>query len=270
MLSSEQKEFWKENGFIHLSNVLPKQYLTELINAVDFLVDKYEVLESNKPFQIGLDRKFVVAEGAIFKDLIDCKYTFPYILEIMGPCIQLCMSHALTRPAGNSFEGFVHTDGGQSMQSISLNSESNPLQVKIQYFLTNVDVEFSGNFIYKSGSHKIAFPVYDKNRHEKTKNMEQLLAKAGDVAIFTNALWHGAIKNVSKIDRKSLIFGYNQMFLRPYDYDTASKDLLATCTKRQRRLLGDVGTLKPQAHYYAPQDQVVVMEGVDDILNTYE
>ena len=100
--------------------------------------------------------------------------------------------------------------------------------------------------------------------------MEQLLAKAGDVAIFTNALWHGAIKNVSKIDRKSLIFGYNQMFLRPYDYDTASKDLLATCTKRQRRLLGDVGTLKPQAHYYAPQDQVVVMEGVDDILNTYE
>jgi ectoine hydroxylase len=267
LLTKKQKSFWSRNGYLHLQGILPKEYVAELLKAIDALHKKYEVIDSDKPFQIGLDRKFIVADDPTFKDLIDCKYSFPYILEIMGPCIQLCMSHALIRPAKNDFEGFVHTDGGQSMQSVYIDTKGKPLQIKIQYFLTDVNLKFSGNFIYKPGSHKIPFPVYDKDRHQKTNNMRQLLAKAGDVAIFTNALWHGATKNVSNKDRRSLIYGYNQMFLRPYDYHVAPENLLKTCTKRQRRLLGDLGTPKPQAHYYAPQDQVTIMEGVDDILD---
>lgn len=93
LLTRKQKSFWDKNGYLHLQGILPKEYVAKLLKSIDVLQKKYEVIDSDKPFQIGLDRKFIVADDSIFKDMIDCKYSFPYILEIMGPCIQLCMSH---------------------------------------------------------------------------------------------------------------------------------------------------------------------------------
>lgn len=270
MLSEEQKMSWRDNGYLHIKNVLPPQYIEDLKGALEELSRKYGCGDLDAQFQIGLDKKFIVKEGDIFRDLIDCRYTFPYIVELMGPCIQLSMSHALIRPAGNDFEGFVHTDGGPSMQSVCLTEDSKPLQVKIQYFLTDVEAELSGNFIFKPGSHKIPFPAYGVDYLEEKKKMNQLVVKAGDVAIFPSSLWHGAIKNTSKNDRKSLIYGYSQIFLRPYDYNFAEEELLAKCDLRKRRLLGDMGVDKPQAHYYPPCDQVAVMEGVQDAIKEYE
>lgn len=265
MLTKEQKTFFEENGYLHIQNVIDLDHRQELLEAMDFLSKKYSETDSKKEFQIGLDKKFIVAEHKAFRDLIDHESSFGYILDIMGPCIQLCMSHALIRPAGNEFKGIIHSDGGQSMQSVQLKEGSRPLQMKIQYFLTDVGTEYAGNFIFKPGSHKIPFPQYTEKPNQ-AKDMKQLLVKAGDVAMFTNALWHGATRNDSGNDRKSVIYGYSQMFLRPYDYHIVPKEFLDMCTKRQKRLLGDVGIDKPQAHYYAPNNQLSVMEGVEDML----
>lgn len=269
MLTEAQRRSWGENGYLHVPGAVPSENVAELLRAIDRLQEKYSATDSEKQFHIGLDRKFVVAEGPVFRDLMDSPYGFPHVLEIMGPCIQLSMSHALVRPAGNAFEGFVHTDGGQAMQSIRLAAGSRPLQVKVQYFLTDVDGEYCGNFLYKKGSHATPFPVYGGDGRKIMGGMEQLRVKAGDIAIFASGLWHGATRNESVFDRKSLIYGYNQMCMRPYDYAAAPQELLAACTGRQRRLLGDMGTSRPQAHYYAPKDHVAVMEGVTDLMQNY-
>jgi hypothetical protein len=259
MLSAKEEVLWKKKGYLHIQNAIPSDLVQTLIGEVDNLRHGYS--QTKGLFDIGFDKKFIIAESDIFRYMMDCEHTFPIILHLMGPCLQLSMSQALIRPAGNSFEGFVHTDGGQAMQSVQISRNSKPLQIKIQYFLTDTDRIDSGNFLFKPGSHKIRFPFYEKKELESIK-MSQLKAKSGDAVIFSNELWHGATKNKSNKDRKSIIFGYSQMFIRPYDYSSVSESLLNKCTLRQRRLLGDVGSSAPQAHFYAPNDQIIIMEGV--------
>ena len=88
----------------------------------------------------------------------------------------------------------------------------------------------------------------------------QLKVKAGDAAIFSHSIWHGAAPNRSTRRRKSLIFCYSQMFCRPFDFVAPSAELLERCAPRQRRLLGDLGgEWKPGSYFYAPEDQVEVM-----------
>lgn len=264
-LTQVQKDQWDQNGFLLLEKTLTSDQISKFTSALDSLYSAKRTIIDQKPFNLGLDWKFIINEDDTFIELIDLPATFGYVLDILGPCIQLCMSHALTRPAKSPFQGFIHTDGGQAMQRIVPILGSLPLQIKIQYFLTDVLMEHSGNFTVVPGSHRDPFPINDPNRTEISAKTQQILARAGDAAVFVNSLWHGVTSNDSDTERKSIIFGYNQLFLRPYDYHIASQELLRKCTPRQRRLLGDVGTTVPQAYYYAPMDQVTVMENISSL-----
>ncbi len=272
MLNIEQRGQWNRDGYLVLKNVLSPDEITRFKTALERLYDAKRSFIESKPFSLGLDWKFVVNEDEVFIGLMDHPATFGIILDVLGPCIQLCMSHALTRPAEKEeFKGFIHTDGGEGMQSVHVTDFSRPLQIKIQYFLTDLKDKDSGNFSLVPGSHHRPFPTENIDRDAIYSQTKQVIVEAGDAAIFVNSLWHGVGINTSAFERKSLIYGYNQLFLRPYDYSSAPKDLLEKCTPRQRRLLGDMGTDKPQAYYYAPQDQVVIMEKMDvDSLRAYE
>jgi ectoine hydroxylase-related dioxygenase (phytanoyl-CoA dioxygenase family) len=86
-----------------------------------------------------------------------------------------------------------------------------------------------------------------------------LMGKAGDCILFPHSLWHGPGPNLSGRARKTLLYNYCQLFMRPYDYETvaAVKD---RCTPRQRRLLGDLGyDFRPGSYTYVPEDQLAVI-----------
>jgi ectoine hydroxylase-related dioxygenase (phytanoyl-CoA dioxygenase family) len=87
--------------------------------------------------------------------------------------------------------------------------------------------------------------------------------RAGDALLFTHALWHGAAGNNSERPRKTLIYGYIQRFLKPYDYEKACPQVLSMCTPRQRLLLGDLGGWHWRAgcHYYEGPEYLPTMLG---------
>ena len=61
---------------------------------------------------------------------------------------------------------------------------------------------------------------------------------------------------------KNIQYGYNQSFFRNYDYDPIPPEVMAVCTPRQRRLLGDMGPGgKPSLHFYPPRDHLKLMLG---------
>ena len=67
-------------------------------------------------------------------------------------------------------------------------------------------------------------------------------------------------QNRSKRVRKTLIYCYSQMCFRPFDCKDHSVEVLETCSPRQRRLLGDLGTdWRPGAYFYGPKDQAEVL-----------
>ncbi len=111
------------------------------------------------------------------------------------------------------------------------------------------------------GSHLRPFPEdADALPTPRTPGAVQLTGKAGDCYLFPHSLWHGPTSNRSGRARKTLLYNYCQMFVRWYDFELTS-EVKERCTPRQRRLLGDLGSdFRPGSYFYAPVDQVEVIQ----------
>ena len=208
--------------------------------------------------------------------LLDHAVTFPLVLDLLGPYITLGLSEATRKTSSNhtaAHTGFIHTDGGHSLSRMWVDKKSRPLLVKTHYFLTDCSAPDMGNFAVVPGSHHRT--PYWKPGDDTTPaeaDAVPVLMKAGDCVMcdcvmWAHPLWHGAVPNHSAVIRKTVTFGYTQMFIRPLA-EPPSERLLSRCTLRQRRLLGDLGpggtdqTWRPQfGYFYAPADYADVMLG---------
>lgn len=215
-----------------------------------------------------MDALGVLHEGQVFIDLIDHPAMFGVVLDILGPYIQFGLATATSHPPSPTFKGFLHVDGGPAMQRIRVSETSWPLQVKILWFLTDCSNPDMGNIVFVPGSHLRPFPEeggqdeFGELPAATTPGTHQVLAKAGDAMIFTHSLWHGGAANLSTVTRKNIQYGYNQMFFRNFDYDPIPPEVLAACTPRQRRLLGDHGPgAQPSEHFYPKRDHYKLMMG---------
>ena len=267
VLTDEQKHQWKKDGYFVLEGVLSSEEIKDLTTTIDQMYAEHLQQSDVKP-DAGLNQLNIIEEDDIFVELIDHPVAFPVILELMGPYIQLSMSQGMIRPPNPEAKGLshaLHADGGQAMRQMRVSESSLPLQIKIQYFLTDLSTLDHGNFTVVPGSHNIPFPEEQLSVSESPHNSDavQLCVKAGDAAVFTHALWHGAAANRFDRSRKTLIYCYNHHCFRAYDYEKASPELLARCTPRQRRLLGDIEEWYPGSYFYSPPDQVQVITGLD-------
>jgi ectoine hydroxylase-related dioxygenase (phytanoyl-CoA dioxygenase family) len=256
-LTTEQQSAWTSDGYLVLKGVLSPNRVRTLKREIDRLHRRVSRHSDGKK---GMDVRNILPESQVFIDLIDPKETFGLVLDLVGPYIQLSMAQALVRTPDRKGSGYVHADGGQAMTRIRVTETSLPLQIKLQYFLTDVRGKDRGNFALFPGSQLRPFPNGGGRISPDTPGVVQLEAKAGDVAIFPHALWHGVAPNRGNRARKSLIYCYSQMCFRPFDFDEHSDKTLDRCTPRQRRLLGDLGAdWRPGAYFYGPKDQVKVM-----------
>ena len=260
-LTVEQKQQWAIDGYILLKGVLSVEETVSLRRDVDRLHRKFVLNKADADRKSGLDRRNILPDGDAFIRLIDHPGAFGVILELMGPYIQLSMAEAVVRPPNPGYMGFIHTDGGQALRHIRVTETSWPLQLKIQYFLTDVKKPDCGNFTIFPGSHLRPYPEGDAPITAHTPGAVQLCAAAGDAAVFSHALWHGVSSNLSKRSRKTLIYCYSQQCFRTFDFNGHSGEVLAKCTPRQRRLLGDLGRdWRPGAYFYSPEDQVEIID----------
>ena len=273
-LNDEQRHSWVTNGYIHLEQILAPDEVAFLIRQVDELRQKpgYETADIMGHFHPVEHARNLDPEGFLnrrnlleyhdeFIALIDRSPVFDYIVDIMGPYIAYSMSQAIVRHTDPDYLGYTHTDGGEALRMIRVSESSKPLAVKVLYLLTDVLEPDSGNFTVFPGSHMRPFPPPDKpSITPYSPGSAQLMGKAGDCIIFTHSLWHGPARNLSGKTRKTLLYNYSQMCMRSYDFETVPA-LIERCTPRQRRLLGDLGyEFRPGSYFYAPPDQVDVIE----------
>ena len=275
-LTDEQRRQWAVDGYIHLEHALDPQEVSLYCGLIDSLRSQagwepvpglpfghYAWVERNATaddLDSFMDRRDLLGYAQPFRDLIDRPNVFDPILELMGPNIVLSMSQAIVRASTTEFPGFIHTDGGQALRQIRVTETSRPLAVKALYLLTDVEGTDSGNFTVFPGSHLRQIPFdNDAAPTPHTPGAVQLGGKAGDCYLFSHALWHGPAPNHSGKGRKTLLYNYAQMFLKPYDFPTIA-GAMQSCTPRQRRLLGDLGH-DPRLgdYFYVPEDQEDVM-----------
>jgi hypothetical protein len=258
-LTAEQKRQWATDGYVLLEGVLGKDEVRGISRVVDRLYRQHAPPDKKTRIKKTLDRRNVLGDDDLFIEFMDHPATFDLVLDVLGPNIQLSMAEMVVRQPDPRFKGFIHTDGGQAMKRIRVTETSWPLQIKIQYFLTNVNGPDRGNFTLFPGSHLRPFP--EEPVTVDTPGAVQVNAKAGDAAIFAHSLWHGAAPNRSQRARKTLIYCYSQMCFRPFDFQQPAPEVIEKCTPRQRRLLGDLGKdWRPGAYFYAPEDQEEMMQ----------
>ena len=260
MLTDKQKRQWAIDGYLVLEGLLTSTEVGEITRLVDGLYRKNVARNPAADPKKGLDHRNALEDCEPLIDMIDNPRVHGLVLDLMGPYIQLSMAQVLVRPPNPDFAGYIHTDGGEALRRIRVTETSLPLQLKIQYFLTDVDRPNAGNFTLFPGSHLRPYPKDDGEVSVHAPGVVQVRVKAGDAAVFAHSIWHGVAPNRSKRRRKSLIFCYSQMCFRPLDFVAPSAALLERCTPRQGRLLGDLGDAwKPGSYFYAPKDQVDVV-----------
>ena len=157
ILTKDQRKQWKTEGYLVLKGALsPKevQGLTATVDEMDAEFRKGENVTADSLF----DKRNVMEDNDIFVDLMDHPVTLPIVRELIGDYIQLSMSEVIIRPPNPKDQGYLHTDGGQAMRSIRVSRSSSPLQIKIHYFLTDIESPESGNFTVVPGSHNRTFP----------------------------------------------------------------------------------------------------------------
>lgn len=261
-LTDDQRRQWAADGYFILKQALTPAEIRKYSREMDKLHQRYVLGNKDADPAKGMDRRNVIEDSFAFVELIDHPAIFGIVLDLLGPYIQLSMAEAVVRPPNPEFKGYIHTDGGPAMQRIRVTETSRPLQLKIQYFLTDVPKPNSGNFTVVPGSHLRPYPEQGLPAGPDSPGTVQLCADAGDAVFFIHSIWHGPARTRSKRTRKTLIYCYSQMCFRPFDYKEASPALWERCTPRQRRLLGDLGAdWRPGAYFYSPKDQVEVMQG---------
>jgi hypothetical protein len=273
-LSEAQRIKWATDGYICLEPVFDADEVAFFSNRIDQLrhLPGYEPTDLPRGHygrveqcadldpDAFMDRRDLLTYDQAFIDLIDRPGVFDLVVDIMGPYLAFSMSQAIVRASTNEFPGYTHTDGGEGLRRIRVTETSRPIAMKVLYLLTDVDAPDCGNFTVFPGSHLRPYPEDETGLpHPHAPGAVQLTGKAGDCFLFQHSLWHGPAPNHSGHGRKTLLYNYCQMFVRPYDYQV-TPDVLERCTPRQRRLLGDLGyDFRPGSYIYVPTDQLEVI-----------
>ncbi|WP_431953309.1 phytanoyl-CoA dioxygenase family protein [Nocardia lijiangensis] len=268
LLSKSELYDWNTFGYLHLPGALPQSEVRALYRALMDVHTRFTESAGwdsdwEDVFDAGNDRDLSIANAvshcAEIGSLLDHPPVFGKILGLMGPYIQVLGSEAFFRyPHEDSLVDF-HTDQGPSLRQAAPAAEKE-IQLKVQFFLTDLTVPDRGNFTVAPGSHRRDFP--GKIAYACVNNPVQILAQAGDVVIFPLSLGHGVAPNRSSTTRVSVVLRYGQIFCRPVDYWKTPTVLHDQLTPRQRRLLGDLGARqRPGDVYGAIPDQLTLVYG---------
>ena len=262
-LSKSMRQQWQEQGYLHLKNVIPRDEVVGYLEAADEVIERHEADNPELREKGGYPISYVLFQTTGMDPLMDHPNLFGIVLDLMGPYLSIMGSEIYVRYPGGKMPGW-HTDAGRSLALVRVAPDSLPLNFKVQFFLTDIPEENRANFYLVPGSHRRPVPEGGIGRKETPPGAIQLIAEAGDCAIFPNNLWHAVSPNESDVVRRSFTFRYGQMWCRPFDYEKCPEDVLARMTPRRRRLMGDMGENYTATDYFKPKDQIdVIMDGLD-------
>lgn len=242
-LTQEQKDAFERNGFFAIPQALSaaevEQYLAVVDRADATLAEHFK--GTRNPGE-PLELRNAVTFAPELLALLTHPAAFPLILDLMGPAITLTTSHMFIRPPSppNTARSHKQIDwhrDGPNPRPVGVHGIEPWLYTKIGYFLTDTTIPDAGALRVVPGSHRYggAAPSVD---HEPNGAIEVKL-KPGDAVIFENRVLHAVGPNYSAVSRKNLYYGYCWQYLRPIDFCTQDKALLAQADEFQRQLLGD-------------------------------
>ena len=262
VLSSEQKQFVDNNGYLLIKNALPPDVVAEIDAAVDEVYAKQEEagnLEANGK----LNLRNCITHHEAFLQLLDWHRSFPYACGVLNWNIQMITSHLIVLPSKEEPPDDVktkiglHRDGGTSYREMQ---EPHPrILLKIAYAVSDQSDPASGATVLVPGSNRLTgMPARDPETGW-ARGAISMNVNAGDAFLFEQRTYHGIGHNWSGLPRKTIFMGYAYRWVKPMDYIMMPDDLVGRCNPIQKQLLGVVDDAMS---FYIPQDKDVPLKSV--------
>lgn len=230
-----------EQGFVLLPGILDARQLAELRQAIDALrpqhwdysglLDHYKCVFNRDPLWLPyLDLPGVIelAEAALGSDC-----------------------HIIGQTAWRSHPGFIgaelHLDYLVMELPPALLADPHfqlPMQIcTAQLYLDDIDAELCPTRVIP-GSHRAGRQPTPGEHDWQGRPLEPVLCRAGDVLFLRSELWHAGSRNLSPTRSRYLLqvhYGRRMVAQKfsPYLEWRFNPAVLAACTTRQRRLLGE-------------------------------
>lgn len=230
-----------QQGFALLPQVLDAAQIAELRTAIDALqpqhwdytglVDHYKCVFNRDPLWLPyLDLPGVIelAEAALGADC-----------------------HVIGQTAWRCHPGFIgaelHLDYlAMQLPSSLLDDPTFELPMQIctaQLYLSDIDEDLCPTMVIP-GSHRAGRPPAEGEQEWRGQAAQALLCNAGDVLFLRSELWHAGSRNRTRERSRYLLqvhYGRRMVAQKfsPYLQWRFNPEVLAACTPRQRRLLGD-------------------------------
>jgi ectoine hydroxylase-related dioxygenase (phytanoyl-CoA dioxygenase family) len=261
-MTEDEKYLFDLNGYLVVKGALNADEVAACNTAIDHYSDRIKdqsgpstaggskTLSGARPTSyldgvMALDRPWRDA----FRSLLTHANVIPHLTEILGPGFRLDHNASVLLMR-------------KGAEGLTLHGSSGPGFDPTQYYifrdgqmhngLTVVAWQFAdvgpgdGGLCVIPGSHKSNLPCPPKMRlcDEHAEFVKQVVCKAGDVVIFTEALTHGTIPWSSDGERRSLLLRYapgNLAYAKNY-YPAWPDDVLEGLTDEQR------GVFEPPYH----------------------
>lgn len=256
LLSEEDFKRWNDDGYLHIKGALPSAEVVKLRDGIMQLERRFASLPAAERQQFlglsGNDRDINIKQAVSFTSMLDPLTDHPgvfgRVLGLMGPYLQVAGTEVFLRYPHSERLLRLHTDGGPAFRRFFPRPDSPVLQLKVQFFLTDLSEPDSGNLTVVPGSHVVPLP--DNGQDDAPGQRHQILAAPGDAVIFPWSLWHSVGPNRSERVRVSAIIRYAQLWCRPQDYDELDDAVFERLTTPRRRLLFGRMSAEPENFDY--------------------
>lgn len=217
LLESDQLEFFEQNGYLLLRNVLDQSTVEALRERSDRLVD------SGDPFFRTTDEEFDGLRNLLFLDpiflkLVDLQAVLLPVIQILGFNIHLSslhLSYIRSRDQMQPWRGDWHTDifGFED----DLRGNSVRVGLKCAFALTEHEKLDSGVTILMPGTHRVRGSIVLDRHDPAPPGAIHLKMNAGDCLVFENRVRHSRGHNTSGYTRKCILVGYTFKWIMPLD-----------------------------------------------------
>lgn len=213
-MTEEERYLFDLRGYLVVENAIAPSDLA-VMNA---WIDMQEAMDSTGRGQHRAGN--LLTWGPEFRALLDNKRVLPYLIELLGDGLRLDHEYAIFSEAGGN--GLVLHGGGTPFDPAQYyhcrdGRMFNGLTVA-SYALADIPPG-AGGLAVIPGSHKAGFACPASFRHFDKPGatvhpvIQQVPLKAGDCAVFTEALTHGTFPWKADHQRRSLFFKYSPRHL---------------------------------------------------------
>ncbi|MDO3626789.1 phytanoyl-CoA dioxygenase family protein [Mucilaginibacter sp. BT774] len=209
-ITTEQRRFFNEHGFIHFENFISPEAVKELTDASHEV--QQQLIESNTykingvPLKYGIDLDgkkliqrfaFINQQHEVFERLADDK-RFRILLNLVGPEARLgieekdgmVFNHYVSGPESRFTKMGWHTDG---LRDIFHGQKLNPM-LNVGIHLSNLKPKNGGLRIIPGTHKQNMLQLLFRKRYfvdnKPDRNELAIIPKAGDLTIHDGRLWH--------------------------------------------------------------------------------